>query len=361
MVIEKYLMTENGVVYMQNNYRPFEQNRNFVDINGVSLGKKDRSGPSSPYGNTFIKYDFVLGFKCDFPDLINKWIKRPRHYKWPDQSTIRRVSLLQGHVVPVADKGSKNPQTEWRICYTRAELLLLESLNEVQIKLYILLKHIAKSVLKPLCSEISSYIMKNIVLWMVELNPPDSFLQSQLIERVTGALVYLKDCLSSNELRSYMIDERNLFEGRITEDERCKLLTVLDILINEKEDVLQRCDKIRSGLNNLKEFPECFIKEGENRDEIEQLILHTNVIFKETETPFEEKENIQIRLKQNALYKKYKEELCKLVIPDRERIVQLGQNFEEIYRKRLFVIVSLLSELMFRTSYLLLRDETEYR
>ena len=76
--------------------------------------------------------------------------------------------------------------------------------------------------------------MKNIALWMVELNPPDSFLQSQLIERVSDALVYLKECLSSNKLKCYMIDERNLCEGRMTEDERCKLLTVLDILINEK-------------------------------------------------------------------------------------------------------------------------------
>ena len=147
--IEKYLIPESDGVYMSNNYSPFKQNENYVDINGVSLNKKDKAGPSSPFGNTSIKYDFVLGFKCDCPDLIEKWVKRPRHYKWPDQNSIRRVSLLHGHVVPVADKGSKNPQTEWRICYTRARLLLLQSLNEVQIKLYILLKHIAKSVLNP--------------------------------------------------------------------------------------------------------------------------------------------------------------------------------------------------------------------
>ena len=122
-----------------------------------------------------------------------------------------------------------------------------------------------------------------------------------------------------------MIDERNLFEGRITEDERCKLLTALDILISEKQDALQRCDKIRSSLNKLNECYESFKKEGEERDEIEKLILKLNVIFKETQSPVEEKENIQIRLQKNDLYKKYKEELYEFVIPDRETMVKLGR------------------------------------
>ena len=49
-------------------------------------------------------------------------------------------------------------------------------------------------------------------------------------------------------------------------------------------------------------------KKGEKKNEIEKLILRANIIFKETQSPVEETETIQIRLQKNALYKKYKEE-----------------------------------------------------
>ena len=338
--IKSYLLTHNDDIYVANTYCPWDQNAIFVDINGVKIYKKDKRGPSLPFGNDIVKYDFVFGFQCFYTDLIEKWIKRPRKYHWPDQILIDRVSVLEGHVVPVANKGSKNLLTEWRICYTRAELLLLESLTEVQIKLYIILKLLAKSVLKPVCSEMSSYIMKNIVFWMVETNPPESFEQSYLIDRLTDALMILKQSLSSNNLRSYMIEDRNLFEGRISDTEKDRLLDVLDVLIREKDDVLLRCNKLRTGLTKMKECLEGFVREGKKRDEIEKLILKTNVMFKEIQSPFQEEEDIHSRLLKNDVYKKYKEQLYKLVIPDSKEIIKRDLNLEEVYINRVSNIVS---------------------
>ena len=342
-LIEKYLVmeTDDTKTYISNSVSPLLWDLRYIDINGDRLHSRDRKGPALRFQNNSIKYDFVVGFKCQCSDFIEKWVQRPRKYGNPDQSLISQVAVLEAHVVPVANKCSKIPQTEWRICYTRGELLLLQSLNEVQIKLYILLKLMAKSVLKPLCSEMSSYIMKNIVLWMVEKHPQEKFLPSHLIERLTDALVFLKDCLCSNDFRSYMIEERNLFEGRVTADEKEKLVTVLDTLISENNyDMLQRCDKIRFALDKLRECPVMYTKEAERRNYIEKLILRTNIIFKESQSPFTEKENLETRLQKNDLYKKYKDELYRQVIPDKERLVELGQNCEEVYRKRLVEILS---------------------
>lgn len=324
---------------MSNSYRPFNEYESYVDIHGVSLNIMDVRGPSAPFGNKSINYDFVLGFKCHCQDLIEIWIKRPRQYSWPGRKLIEQVWTLDTHVVPVANKGSKNPRTEWRICYTKAELLLLQSLNEVQTKLFVLLKLIAKSVLFPLCSEMTSYIMKNLVFWLVETNPPEVFLHSHLMDRLTGVLFFLKDCLSRNDLRSYMIEDRNLFDGRITVHEKDKLLTVVDTLINEKEHMLQRCDKLRLGLAKLKESPEMFMKEGEKRDKIEKLILTTNIVFKLLDDD-QDRDEFRKQLDGNEFYIKCKVELYNLVIPDRDTIISLGGNAEEVYRHRLSSIVS---------------------
>ncbi|XP_045208793.2 uncharacterized protein LOC123560691 [Mercenaria mercenaria] len=219
-ILNKHLVSEQNEIYVANSFSIFRENAYMLDINGVRITKQEKSGPSAPYGNTSIKYDFVFGFECTCQDLIEKWFNRPRKYEWPGPRLIKHISTLEGHVVPVANKGSKFPLTEWRICFTKAELMLMHSLDECQTKLYILLKLIAKSLLKPLCSEMSSYIMKNIVFWIVETSPNERFSQQSLIDRLVDSLTYLKDCLSSNVLKSYMIAERNLFKGRITEIEK---------------------------------------------------------------------------------------------------------------------------------------------
>ncbi|CAC5383881.1 unnamed protein product [Mytilus coruscus] len=317
-----------------------DPNHVMIDINGLQINKQDKIGPAARYGNTFTNYDFVLGFECFCPDLIEKWVRRSRHHGWPDPDLIKIISTLEGHVVPVANKGSNFPVTEWRICYTKAELLLMQSLTDSQTKLYVLLKLITKSLLHPLCSAMTSYIMKNVVLWMVETNPKETFSQNSLIDKLLEALLYLKQCLQSNILKSYMIAERNLLEGRIPENERKLLLKRVDEMINERENLLQHCTKIHLSLNKMKDSPEDFIKEAMKRDEIEKLVLKKNIIFKETESTYETAVSVQNLLNQNATYVKYEEQLQTLIIPDKKDFVKQGDNCDDIFRCRLFNILS---------------------
>ena len=340
MLVQNYLASEEGDLYISNDFTAIDQNRHMIDINGVTITKQDKKGPSSPFGNIAIKYDFVCGLKCICPDLIEKWIARPRPYGWPDTELVKRIASLNGYVVPVANKDTRYPETEWRICYTKAELLLIESLNEFQTKLYILLKLMAKSVLKPICSEMSSYIMKNIVFWMVETNPKEFFTGWHLTDRLSDGLVFLKECLHSNTLRSYMIEDRNLLQNRVTDEERSSLLKVLESLTNERENMLQRCDKVRLGLDKLIECPEEFSKAGAKRDEIEQLVLKKNIIFKEVEMPGYQVADLLPLLNGNDMYRQYDAELHRLVTPDQDEIVKLGQDPEQVFRNRLSNILS---------------------
>ncbi|KAH3725151.1 hypothetical protein DPMN_050984 [Dreissena polymorpha] len=71
---------------------------------------------------------------------------------------------------------------EWRICFIYAELKLTENLNECQYKTYILLKIINREVLHPICSDMSSYIMKNVAFWIVESHRQEIFREQNLMD-----------------------------------------------------------------------------------------------------------------------------------------------------------------------------------
>jgi len=60
------------------------------------------------------------------------------------------------------------------VCFNAGEIELVNNPNDTQIKLYVL-KMIKNDVLHPRKKEVSSYTLKNIVLWMAENNPQASF------------------------------------------------------------------------------------------------------------------------------------------------------------------------------------------
>ena len=101
---------------------------------------------------------------------------------------------MDAHVVPVGHKGSDISHLEWRICFTKAEVYLIQRLNDTETKLYILLKMVSK-LFKFISADITSYVMKNIVLWLVELYPVDPITEEKLTYQLIQALRFLKKCV----------------------------------------------------------------------------------------------------------------------------------------------------------------------
>ena len=158
-------------------------------------------------------------------------MSRERKFDWPRKELIDEISTLDGHVVPVGFKGSITSSIEWRICYTLAEIKLVQSFNETQVKLHALLKIVGKSLLHKKCPDFTSYILKNILLWMSEKIPPEKFQIENLFGLLRVALKFLKHTIQKRYLPNYMIPERNLYERKLPENERIDVLKVLDELI----------------------------------------------------------------------------------------------------------------------------------
>ena len=75
---------------------------------------------------------------------------------------------MNGNLVPTGMDDSETEHLEWRYCFNEIESLIVGSLNDTQVKLYKLLNIINNDILKHHCYSVSSFILKNIVLWLAE-------------------------------------------------------------------------------------------------------------------------------------------------------------------------------------------------
>ncbi|KAH3698525.1 hypothetical protein DPMN_086052 [Dreissena polymorpha] len=96
---------------------------------------------------------------------------------------------------------------EWRICFNTGETELMHNVNDTQVKVYVLLKMILKNGLRPCKKEITSYVMKNIVLWQAESNPREKFYARSLIHWLHDELRVLRTAIETQNLPYYMIPE----------------------------------------------------------------------------------------------------------------------------------------------------------
>ncbi|XP_045201535.2 uncharacterized protein LOC123555060 [Mercenaria mercenaria] len=171
----------------------------------------------------FLSIDVVFAIPYEDRTLLKSWVERKRPNGWPSQELISEISKLPGHLVPVGRKGSQLKKYEWRICYTFAERQLMRSLNEVQLMLYQSIKVQRKSNFE--C--VSSYIIKNLILWLAEALPQYVFQEKYYFALEYAKLVVLLSRVKNDKLPSYMIPERNLIADKLTENEKQTILKQL--------------------------------------------------------------------------------------------------------------------------------------
>ncbi|KAH3865082.1 hypothetical protein DPMN_028121 [Dreissena polymorpha] len=207
----------------------------------------DRAGPSLPlpFGNTTI--DTVLALRCHCPSILQRWAARSRH--WPPTNVVEKVVSMGAFLTPVGFKESKNKNIEWRICFNTGETELMINLNDTQMKLYVLLKMIAKDVLKPRHKEVTSYMMKNIVLWLAENNHQYKFHERSLFFWLHESLLKLRTALSAKQLPYFMIPERNLMAATgLTDAQQRIWITTLTDMMDECPKLIRRLPKIRQAI-----------------------------------------------------------------------------------------------------------------
>ncbi|KAH3869104.1 hypothetical protein DPMN_032263 [Dreissena polymorpha] len=130
---------------------------------------------------------------------------------------------------------------------------------------------IAKVILKPRHKEETSYIMKNIVLWLAENNPQSMFNERSLFYWIRESLLELRTALSKKHLQYYMIPDRNLMAANGLTDEQGRLwIATITDMIHEGPNMILRLPMIRQAIIS---HPEPLLWYNRTRIELEIIVL----------------------------------------------------------------------------------------
>jgi len=217
--------------------------------------------------------DFVRALPFVSINVLEKWMGRERHHEWPPRALQRKISEMTGYVVPVGHKFSEHKDVEWRISYTTAEKKLVRSMNDVQVKLYVVLKFVQKDRLKPICQNFTSYMVKNLVFWVLEETPMRNLTPETLVGRILTALWHLKQFLENKFLPCYIIPERNLFDGRMNGSECVSLLKEVDKIIDEGYGFLLKHHKLSLSVQLTFSYPEIAVAYEQWLVEIKDIVI----------------------------------------------------------------------------------------
>lgn len=190
--------------------------------------------------------DMAPSFTCpEWPSKAAKWVTRNRTH-WPPKELVSSLVKQGCRVVPVGFRGSKNKHLEWRISFTLTERNLIRTFNNTQYKCYALLKMVLKEVIdKQIPDVLSSFHMKNALLWTIEKTDADVWTPEKLTSAFMQCLNNLIGWVQEGYCPSYFIVENNVFDQRVVGEDQRKLLILLRELAADSWKCLLKCDTFK--------------------------------------------------------------------------------------------------------------------
>jgi len=212
-----YLLTEdsdtgkyNAVWYHKRRYVHFgaeaERNRPALTVTGKGLS-----------------FDNVSCIRCLWwPPEATDWPTRHRNHGWPDSATIDLVVhngcdvVTAAHALCRQDKWMSTHQ--WRLSFSRAEIVLLNSWMPVQQIIYHMLRFFTKTThLIDITDSsrtkiLSNYHFKTLTLWACEMKPRSWWTNDMNAVRICVKLLhFLSDWLKNKICPHYFVSNCNLF------------------------------------------------------------------------------------------------------------------------------------------------------
>ncbi|XP_076086785.1 cyclic GMP-AMP synthase-like receptor 2 [Mytilus galloprovincialis] len=144
------------------------------------------------------------------------WITRSSS-SWPSHKVTQSIINHGVLFVPIGVHGSPKEDLEWRVSFSVAEKLLINTFTHTQLMCYALLKIFLKDVIAndSECKDLlCSYFLKTIIFWISEELPSSVWKPDNLIPcfmRCFSRLVY---CVEYSVCLHYFIPENNMFENK---------------------------------------------------------------------------------------------------------------------------------------------------
>ena len=216
----RYLLTES---VDDSKYSAVEYDRHMYYPNCFDVNKH---GPAILLASSrSLSLDLVYSVRClMWPSQAADWPTRHRNYGWPDSATVDHVVNNGCDVVGVPHRQCRQDEwlgeRQWRLSFSRAEIVLINSWMPVQQIVYHMLRVFMKterltdSANNTVAGSLSNYHIKTLMLWAFELKSRTWWTGDLHLVRICVQLLHsLGDWLTDARCQHYFIHNCNLLDN----------------------------------------------------------------------------------------------------------------------------------------------------
>nr|XP_022301464.1 uncharacterized protein LOC111109579 [Crassostrea virginica] len=171
------------------------------------------------YDNLEIEVDYAHCLRSHYwPNGAIPWIQRCQLKKWPPDYVLSSILHDGFHMVPISSSPlNLECDCEWRISFSRAEQILVSSMNHCQLLCYGLLKIYLKEVINTNENEacLCSYFMKTIVFWVIQNHNHMAWVPENLLECLWICFKLLLSSVNRGECPNFFIPQNNMFRVKV--------------------------------------------------------------------------------------------------------------------------------------------------
>ncbi|KAL3861848.1 hypothetical protein ACJMK2_007862 [Sinanodonta woodiana] len=207
-------------------------------------GKEEINGPAKTEiigGGNFPSTDRVLAVRCyGWPAEGKCFLTRRRWHGWPTAKQLHRFRTYGCFLVTIGHPFSSEPHLEWRLSYAIAERDLTRSLNDTMMKVFLLLKIIKTTFIKPVIGDtLCSFHCKVCIFWVRERTCAAIWKQENILLCLSLCLKQLLDWAKSGYCPDFFNERNNIYDRKVIGTVREELVRILEtILYNKLEHLL---------------------------------------------------------------------------------------------------------------------------
>jgi len=228
----RYLLTECiDDKYSYTIYEPglYLVNNKFMQSGAATNPEITSHGPAllRHYSNklSLLSTDFVSCVRClSWPPQAADWPTRHRNYNWPDSANVDRVVNNGCDVVPVAHRQCREHEWvgkyQWRLSFSRAEIVLINSWMPVQqivyhmLRVFVKTEQLANSAENTESYVLSNYHIKTLMMWACELKSSSFWIDDVNLIRICVELLHtLSLWLTDARCQHYFTNDCNLIDN----------------------------------------------------------------------------------------------------------------------------------------------------
>jgi len=226
----EYCVTDvDGKIYRNNKLHAHVMRRTVAENNLPYV----HAGPSHSCSEM---YDFVDAYRCrKLPAECESWFTRSRPGNWPTSEMLQVARELGCFLIPDGHCYSDHSALEWRVSPSLIERHLMFSMWIIHIQCYVTLKLLKKDIINPYLDgngKLTSFHCKTALFYAREQLLPDMWTVHRLFDCIIYCLELLRDWTTSGHCPHYIMDEVNLFDGKLNSEQRDRLHTILTVIID---------------------------------------------------------------------------------------------------------------------------------